>query len=54
MTAYSKLLVAIAGLVVLVGQRYGLDLTKETQALVDIALAAMTAFGVYLIPNREA
>ena len=51
MQAYSKLLVALGGLVVLIGARYGLDLSKETAAVVDIALAALTAFGVYQIPN---
>jgi hypothetical protein len=53
MTNYSKLLVAIGGLVVIVGQRYGLDLTKEVSAALDVAVAALTAFFVYQVPNKE-
>lgn len=53
MQAYSKLIVAIVGVIVMLGQQYGLDLSASTQPIVDAVIAALTAFGVFAVPNKE-
>lgn len=54
MSKYRKLIVALVGLGLLVlHRRYGVDLTGESAAIVDLVLAALTAAGVYTAPNEE-
>jgi hypothetical protein len=54
MERYSKLIAAILGLVVLVGNRhFGVDLGPEMNALSEVLIAGATAFGVYMVSNKE-
>lgn len=53
MTAYSKLIAAAVGLLVMIGQRYGFDLSGHEAAIVDAITAIATAFAVYQAPNKE-
>ena len=50
---YSKLFVAIGGLAIIIGNRYGLDLSKEVAAVVDIVVTLLTIYLVYQVPNKE-
>lgn len=51
---YSKLVAAIVGLAVLLLHRHaGIDLAGEQAAIVDVILAAVTAWSVYQLPNKE-
>lgn len=52
---YRKLIAALVGLAVLLLHRHvGLDLAAQEAVLVDIVIAALTAAGVYQVPNEEA
>ena len=55
MAAYSKLIAAIVGLVILLAnQFFGVDLTGLEQPVIDTVsalIAALTAAGVWAVPN---
>jgi hypothetical protein len=51
MEQYRKLIAALVGLALLLGAKYGVDLTSQQGALVDLLLALGTAFGVWAVPN---
>ena len=51
-SAYNKLIVALVGVAVMLGQRYGLDLEGQQGAIVDIIVAVLTAAGVFAAPNK--
>lgn len=53
MSQYNKLIAAAVGLVVLLGSQFGLDLTAQQDAIVQVVVAVLTAFGVYQVPNKE-
>lgn len=54
MSAYRKLVAAVIGVaILLLNEKLGLDLSGQEQALVDTAIAALTAFGVWAVPNEE-
>lgn len=53
MSQYNKLIAAAVGLVVLLGAQFGLDLTAQQDAIVQVVVAVLTAFGVYQVPNKE-
>lgn len=58
MSAYNKLIVAIVG--ALVGflvhfaQQFGIDLSQNVQAITDLIIGALTAWGVYQVSNKGA
>ncbi|MDH4172140.1 MAG: hypothetical protein OEW90_05000 [Betaproteobacteria bacterium] len=52
MTQYSKLITSLVGLaLMLLHQNFGVDLTGQAAPIVDLILAALTAFGVYQVRN---
>lgn len=52
MAAYSKLIAAIVGVALTwLNQKFGIDLTGESAAIVDIVLKVGTPLAVYLVPN---
>lgn len=52
MKTHRKLAAALVGLASLIAARYGIDLdSPQTAVLLDVALAFLTAFGVYQLPN---
>lgn len=52
MGAYRKLVAAVIGVLVMLAHRYlGIDLAGVEPALVDAAIAALTALGVWAVPN---
>lgn len=54
MTAYSKLIAAAVGLIIMVGKDFlNLDLTAHAQTITEIVIAVLTAAGVYLAPNKK-
>ena len=54
MSNYAKLIAAVAGLVILMGNRhFGVDLGPEVNATVEVVIAVLTAAGVYAVPNKE-
>ena len=54
MQYYSKLIAAIAGLVILVGNRhFGIDLGPEVNSTVEVIIALLTLIGIYAVPNKE-
>lgn len=53
MNQIRKLVVAVVGLALIVANNsLGVDLTGLEPALVDGILAALTALGVYVVPNE--
>jgi hypothetical protein len=54
MQAYSKLIVAIVGVGVMLAARYGFDLSASAQPIADGIIAFLTAAGVFALPNKEA
>lgn len=49
MSKYSKLIAALVGAAVLfIGQYYG-----QTSQVYSVVVSLATAFGVYLVPNKE-
>lgn len=55
MAKYRKLIVAVVGLLILLGQEFlNLDLSAHADALVEVAIAVGTALGVYAVPNEPA
>ena len=50
---YRKLIAAAVGLAVMLAARYGIDLNDAEQPIVDAAVAALTALGVYYFPNEK-
>jgi len=51
---YKKLIAAVVGLVLmLLHRKFGLDLSGQESAIVDIVLATLTAYGVYQAPNKR-
>lgn len=55
MNHYRKLIVAVVGVgLMLLNQHIGLDLTSNETAIVDIVIGALTAAGVYAVPNEQA
>ena len=51
---YKKLLAALVGItVLLVNRHFGFDLSPHEAVLVDIAIGALTAAGVYGFANEE-
>ena len=54
MSQYNKLIVAAVGLAVLLGAQFGLDLTAQQDAIVQVVTAVLTAFGIYQVPNKAA
>lgn len=54
MSNYRKLIVAAVGVLIMLGQRYGLDLSGSEGAIVDAVTAAATAIGVWVFPNTPA
>ena len=50
---YRKLIAAVVGLALMLAHRYGLDLSGQESAFVDIFLALGTAYGVYQTPNKR-
>ena len=54
MTRYNKLIAAIIGLAVLAAFRYfGWSLAGLDQLVIELAISAATAFGVYQVRNAE-
>lgn len=53
MKKYRKLIASIVGLALLAAARYGLDLTEHEQAITDLVLSALTAYGVFQLPNAR-
>ena len=53
MNQYRKLIAAIVGVGVLLAQRYGLDLSGQEGALVDVLVSIATAVGVWAVPNVQ-
>ena len=51
---YAKLIAAVVGMIVLaVKQLTGIELGSDfTDKLVDLAIMALTAFGVWGVPNK--
>lgn len=53
MGAYRKLIVAIVGLAIMLAHRHlGLDLSGQEEMIVDMVIAALTAVGVWGLPNE--
>jgi uncharacterized membrane protein YwaF len=53
MAEYSKLIVAIVGVVVMLVNRYlGIDLGFIAPAIVDAVIGGLTAFGVWAVKNE--
>jgi hypothetical protein len=52
MQAYAKLIAAVVGVLILLGQRHGLNLAGQEQVLVEGAIALATAFSVWYLPNK--
>lgn len=53
--AFNKLWVAIVGVALMwVNDKFGVDLTPFTQAIIDIGLTIGTPFFVWLVPNKGA
>ena len=51
--AYRKLIVAVVGLGLLILNReLGIDLSAQESTLVDMIIAALTALGVWGLPNQ--
>lgn len=54
MDKYNKGIVAGVGLVVFIAKTFfDLDLSEQASNLVDVTIMALTAFGVYAIPNAS-
>lgn len=54
MSNYNKLIAAVVGVgLMLLHQNFGVDLTGQAAPIVDVILAALTAFGVYQLPNSK-
>lgn len=52
--AYRKLIAAVIGLAVLLAHRHlGIDLTAQSQMLVDVVISVLTALGVWAVPNTQ-
>lgn len=52
MKHYRKLAAVLVGLASIIAARYGIDLdSPQNAAILDAALALLTAFGVYQLPN---
>jgi hypothetical protein len=56
MTNYNKFWVALAGLAALVAlpilsKIYQIDFSQQTQLIMNLVIAALTAAGVYQVPN---
>lgn len=52
MSAYRKLIAAVVGVLVMLAHRYlGIDLAGLEPALIDGAIALLTAIGVWAVPN---
>lgn len=53
MGPYRKLVAAVVGVGVMLASRHlGVDLSGQEAALVDTAIAALTAAGVWAVPNQ--
>lgn len=58
MTQYNKFWVALTGLVLLIAlpiisQKFGINLDQQTQLLYNLVISALTAAGVYQVPNSK-
>ena len=53
MNQYRKLIVALVGVgLMLLKEQVGLDLSAQEVAISDMIIAALTAAGVYAVPNK--
>ncbi len=53
MSRYNKLIAAVVGLIAIILGPDVLGLTEQPETIVQSALAVLTAFGVYQLPNEE-
>lgn len=53
LSPYAKTVVAVLFAVVVLAKTYATDSEITSAELVDIAIAALTALGVYSVPNKE-
>lgn len=51
MAFYSKVIAAVIGLLIMIGARYGLDLSEQTGLITDAVVAVVTAASVYWVTN---
>lgn len=52
MQFYSKLIAALVGLLVIIGGRYGLDLSANQELITDAVGSIITAVGVWQLKNK--
>jgi len=52
LSPYYKLVVTCIGLLVMILQRHNIDLSGQEAAIADLVISALTAFGVYRVPNK--
>lgn len=52
MSRYSKLIVAVVGLLVVILGPEFLGAVEDTETTAQLVLALLTAFGVYQVPNK--
>lgn len=58
LSQYNKLWVAVGGLAILLAlpilsQKLGINFDQQTEVIMNVVISALTAAGVYQVPNKE-